>query len=289
MEINEFGAFLKLRSHWTQNFIWRSNILRLGVLEETITDMHLFSIADKFGENIITKKFNRREEGSSSGADWLWFVGEPGSWLPLLIQAKVVNPKTQNCQHLNYNNGEQRRLLLRYARQHSYLPLYCIYSYVPPDFVPNRSFDNKSYSNDDWACSFLSPKIVRMFSKTNERSQKELLKYCVPWEIPFCMSANYSSTKGEAAASAFLDIRNHFVSQDRRLLPSANLERKSATSLKHVDWENLDTTRAVRTELPHQICKWVSAKSTNSLAVPVSGISIISTKPIDEIEELKKQ
>ena len=150
----EFGLFLNSRAHWTQNFIYRSNVLRLGILEETITDMHLFSIADKYANNVITRKFNRREEGSQSGADWLWIIGEPGSWLPLLIQAKVINLKTQNCQHFDYKNGEQRKRLLKYARLHGCLPLYCIYSYIPPDFIPPEQFIRADRSNEDWACSF---------------------------------------------------------------------------------------------------------------------------------------
>lgn len=131
-DLNEFGLFLKKRALWTHRFIERSSVLPLGVMEETITDMHLFSIADKYNDNVITRKFNRREEGAISGADWLWIIGEPGNWLPLLIQAKIINPKTQNCQHFDYKDGVQRKQLLQYARRHSFVPMYCIYSYVPP-------------------------------------------------------------------------------------------------------------------------------------------------------------
>ena len=40
--LNEFGLFLKNRALWTHRFIERSSLLRLGVMEETVTDMHLF-------------------------------------------------------------------------------------------------------------------------------------------------------------------------------------------------------------------------------------------------------
>ena len=173
----EFGLFLNSRAHWTQNFIYRSNVLRLGILEETITDMHLFSIADKYG------------------ADWLWIIGEPGSWLPLLIQAKVINLKTQNCQHFDYKNGEQRKRLLKYARLHGCLPLYCIYSYIPPDFIPPEQFIRADRSNEDWACSFLSPRSVRELSQAGIKSQKEVLKYCIPSPKLLAALAEKSATK----------------------------------------------------------------------------------------------
>lgn len=284
----EFGLFLNTRAHWTQNFILRSNALRLGILEETITDMHLFSVADKYGENVITRKFNRREEGAKSGADWLWIVGEPGNWLPLLIQAKVVNPRTQNCQHFDYKNGEQRRRLLQYARQHYYLPLYCIYSYIPSHFNPPKQFMRANRSNDDWACSFLSPKAVRELSQAGTKSQSEILKYCIPWMEPFCWNSHENSSKGKTVATAFIDIRDTFSGTATKRLTDATCSGSLHSVRKRANWENLDASRAVRTEIPRSICRWLKSSSPANLNVPLSGVSIISTAPIAEIKELQE-
>ena len=284
----EFGLFLNSRAHWTQNFIYRSNVLRLGILEETITDMHLFSIADKYANNVITRKFNRREEGSQSGADWLWIIGEPGSWLPLLIQAKVINLKTQKCQHFDYKNGEQRKRLLKYARLHGCLPLYCIYSYIPPDFIPPEQFIRADRSNEDWACSFLSPRSVRELSQAGIKSQKEVLKYCIPWMEPFCSDSSKNSSKGEAIAAAFTNIRDKFAKSATKELVSTACTKKLSLLKKRISWENLDATPAVRTEIPSFICSWFKANSTINLNVPLSEVSIISTTPIAEISELQK-
>lgn len=289
----DFGLFLNSRAHWTQNFILHSNVLHLGILEETITDMHLFSVADKYGENVITRKFNRREEGAQSGADWLWIVGEPGSWLPLLIQAKVINPKTQNCQHFDYKKGEQRRRLLQYARQHYYLPLYCIYGYIPSDFIPPKQFMRANRSNDDWACSFLSPKAVRELSQAGIKSQREILKHCIPWMEPFCRISHKKflprrTLQGKAVATAFMDIRNNSVESNIKKLASEKTGERLSPSEKRIEWENLDAIHAVRTEIPRSICKWFQNSFPMNLEVPISGVGIISTTPIAEIRELHK-
>jgi hypothetical protein len=69
----------------------------LGIFEETLTDVNLLEIDRRNKDYIRTYKYKKREEGSKSGADWLWCIGEPGSWISLLIQAKIVNPKTHCC------------------------------------------------------------------------------------------------------------------------------------------------------------------------------------------------
>ena len=107
------------RADWTNRIIGGGLSTRLGVLEEKITDVNLITIQDRHPNHVLTRKFSRKEEGSSSGADWLWCIGEPGSWLLLLVQAKIVNPKTGTCHYLNYKKGKQRSLLKQYAKRHT--------------------------------------------------------------------------------------------------------------------------------------------------------------------------
>lgn len=285
--LNEFGLFLKKRAHWTHNFIDRSSVLRLGVMEETITDMHLFSIADEYNENVITRKFNRREEGATSGADWLWIIGKPGSWLPLLIQAKIINPKTQNCQHFDYKDGAQRRQLLQYARRHSFVPLYCIYGYIPPNTkFPDRLGDSEQDS-EDWACSFLSPKAVRLLAKEGKKHQQDIIKYSIPWMDPFSLVSSQDSFKGESLAEAIIEIRDNSSVISKK--PSTYRLTPSKSALqKRVNWENLDTFQAVRTEIPRSICAWFNSKQSSDLDVPLAGASIISAVPVNQIIELQR-
>lgn len=277
----EFGMFLNNRAHWTQNFIKKSMVLGLGAMEETITDINLFSIADKYPDNIITKKFSRREEGKKSGADWLWIIGEPGSWIPLLIQAKIINPHTRKCFHLDYKRGEQRERLLYYARQHGYVPLYCIYSYVPTDIRLSQLSGKIKHINADWACSFLTPKMVRILSQKGIRDQKEILEYCIPWMEPFCLTKASCELKGKAISNAFTSIKDSLY----RTISSK--ENEGFCLPKRIQWEDLETLQTVRDRLPLDICKWFKSNTETRFDIPVSGVSIISTMPISRIEELK--
>src|SRR5690349_11164115 len=111
------------QAQWTSEIIQSGYSTRLGILEETITDMHLLAIARRHSDYVVTRKFSRKEEGSQSGADWLWCIGEPGAWFSLLVQAKVVQPHTATCRFLDYRSGEQRRPLLRFARLYRLFPV----------------------------------------------------------------------------------------------------------------------------------------------------------------------
>ena len=129
---------LRTLAQWTNQTIAKGYVSGLGILEETITDYTLNEIAVRHPEYIYTKKFSRKQEGCESGADWLWCIGSPGAWLPVLVQAKVVNPRTKQCHFLNYStrHGKQCTIFLRYARTHQLLPLYCIYSLIEDNAIP---------------------------------------------------------------------------------------------------------------------------------------------------------
>ncbi|MEL7608813.1 MAG: hypothetical protein AAGU74_04860 [Bacillota bacterium] len=285
-DLNDFGITLRKRAHWTHSIIKRSAILGLGIMEETLTDMHLFSIADEYNENIITKKFSRREEGSKSGADWLWVVGEPGSWIPLLVQAKIINPKTGNCQHFDYKDGEQRKRLLLYARQHSYIPVYCIYSSIPADFEPPAFLDRDGRQKEDWACSFISPKSVRFLSRQGIKNQNEILKLSIPWMDPFCRAAFDVEPMGQAVAKAIVDIRDGFEeSTIKRLTSKVQIEQPNLIQ-KRINWENMDSIQSIKKEIPRAICNMFRVSSFDSTRTPLAGVSIISTIPINQIKEL---
>lgn len=284
--INEFGLYLRERAHWTHNIISKSAMFRLGIMEETITDMHLFSIADEFSDNVLAKKFNRREEGSKSGADWLWIIGEPGSWLPLLIQAKIINPQTGNCQRLDYKDGEQRKRLLAYARQHGFVPLYCIYSSIPSEFEPPKCFAQDGRPIEDWACSFVSPKTVRLLSNAGVKNQREILKYAIPWMEPFCLVSTHCEPHGQSIATSIENIRDNFGEENRHKLTGKASGQKETSLRKRTSWENLDATQAVRANIPSNLCKWFNEWSSELSQAPLSGASIISSVPITQIEEL---
>ncbi|MEG2013710.1 MAG: hypothetical protein RR063_10995 [Anaerovoracaceae bacterium] len=285
--IYELGAYLNRQALWTNNIIRKGYTSRLGILEETITDMQLLSMADQFGENVLTKKFSRREEGSMSGADWLWIIGEPGSWLPLLIQAKIVNPQTGNCQHLDYKNGNQRTQLLTYARQHRLVPLYCIYGNIPTDLeLPDR-FDKSITQREFWACSFITPRSVRLLSMRRLKCQRELIKYAIPWSLPFLDATDSSSINGKLLADSLEKSKYTYKDASTEKAEQLLKGRSDLTMRRKICWENLDAIQTVREKIPKNISQLFSIGFPDAASVPFSSASIISSTPIKEIMELK--
>lgn len=285
-DINEFGLYLKERAYWTHDIITKSNWFRLGIMEETITDMHLFSIADKFNNNVLIKKFTRREEGAKSGADWLWVIGEPGSWLPLLVQAKIINPKTGNCQYLDYKNGEQRKRLLYYARQNGFVPLYCIYSSIPSEFEPPEYFAQKGYVKEDWACSFVSPRTVRLLSRLNIKNQHVILKYAIPWRGPFGLDSTCSTPYGKSIATSIENIRDNSKIENKYRLNRRVSKTNENFLQTRIEWENLDAIKMVRKDIPKNICNLFKIRPFESNQIPISNACIISSVPLEQIKEL---
>lgn len=283
ISLNEFGLYLRERSLWTENFISRSCVLGLGILEETITDMHLFNIADRFNQNVITRKFNRREEGSKSGADWLWVVGEKGSWIVLLIQAKVINPKTGNCQHFDYKKGEQRKLLLRFARKNGFIPIYCIYCNLPQEFEPKRHLDVCGRRKEDWACSFLSPQTVRRLSEQGVKDRLSILEYSTPWMDPF-IKATENEGSGHSLAKA-IEIMGEEENSEVGIDVITTFVHKlnSRDKKPRTNWAGLQTVQAVKKEIPSFILECFFKETPNLSKLPFTGISIISTEQINKI------
>jgi hypothetical protein len=77
----------------------------LGIQEETITDILLNGIQFELDKNFLTRKFSHKEEGNITGADWLWCIGEPGSWITFAVQAKIANRNTGRINYLHYKSG----------------------------------------------------------------------------------------------------------------------------------------------------------------------------------------
>lgn len=83
----------------------------LGISEESITGITLVELERSLLPHLITRKFNKREESSQSGSDWLWTIGRRGRWFSLLIQAKLVRPARKSLHGLHHRNGAQLDLL----------------------------------------------------------------------------------------------------------------------------------------------------------------------------------
>jgi hypothetical protein len=271
------------RTRWTNYMIETGFASRLGIFEETITDVNLAEIWHRHPDHVLTKKFSRRQEGSESGADWLWCIGEPGSWLSLLIQAKVVNPANSICYQLNYQSGQQRDLLVKFAHQHKLLPLYCVYNHIaegtrpPAKAAPSLSGIDPS----EWACALLIPKHVKTLTKQDKRKQIDILNYGIPWTYPFHYAATSEQPLlAEALAEAIGKVRADFDELERRLQSRTRTRARTINQPKiRVELDNPDPSLLVTSDLPKIVLDLVKGK-INPLHAPVGGVSIVSKIPI---------
>lgn len=266
------------RTIWTNSIIKGGLSSRLGILEETITDVNLIEISKKHNTYILTKKFSRREEGAKSGADWLWCIGEPGAWFPFLVQAKVVNPTTSTCHALNYRGGEQRRLLLEFSRRNRLFPVYCIYSQISNNLYPlSKSLPSLSNLNSlEWSCAFVIPKFIRQLAAKKQKKQAELLRYAIPWTFPFHHAVkNEKQTLAQSLAEAMQKV----VAEFELITTNATIKSYNKSTTR-ISWENPDPNILVTPNLPNIVMRLLEGK-ISPVKSPIAGISIVSCVPIE--------
>lgn len=266
------------RAEWTSGIIGSGYSTRLGILEETVTDINLVEIGFRHPNHVVTKKFSRKEEGSSSGADWLWCIGEPGSWFCLLVQAKIVNPQTGNCHYLDYKSGDQRAKLLGYARRNRLLPRYCIYSYIPPSFnAPLRA--DPSFSSTDsaqWGCALLTPQRVKRLVARKQKSQSEVLSQALPWNHLFCTGEALGDDRlGPYVANSVAEAESRLETGRptvERALEEPNPDRKRRR-------QQVDPRELIREELP-RVAQRLLRGTLAPAESPVAAVSVVSSIPI---------
>lgn len=280
---------------WTNSIIEDGYSSRLGILEETLTNINLVMIARKHSDFILTKKFSTKEEGSKSGADWLWCIGEPGAWFSLLVQAKVVNPVTSACHLLNYRSGEQRRLLINFARRYRLFPIYCLYSRITDSiYPPSKSLPSLSnLDSSEWACALIIPKFVRKLVEKKYNKQLDILQYGIPWTYPFYYAAANDDQKlANSLAESMKRIRAEFESFESSGMYVELLEATSSSTTKkqattRIRWENPEPSLLVTPSLPSTTLRLLNGK-INAVQSPVAGISIVSRIPIDTVLQTYK-
>lgn len=192
----------------------------LGVSEESITEMTLVELERTLAPHLITRKFNKHEEFSDSGADWLWTIGRPGRWFSLLIQAKLARPGRKDLRGLHHNDGGQLAQLIAYAREQRCLPLYAVYNNHPA----KSSKHSCSLIRDD--PSQIGSVLVRtrhvvnlLQRKRGKTNVKDLLSESLPWACIFGCPENASASQ-ELADIAAAAVAHFPMPADLRRAPS---------------------------------------------------------------------
>jgi hypothetical protein len=280
------------RADWTGTTIRDGLSTRVSVMEEALTTFHLLEVARRHPEHVLTRQFTRREEGAKSGADWLWCIGEPGAWISLLVQAKIVSPMTGTCQKLDYRDGQQRRSLQTFARNHRLLPLYCIYSHLPSGYEPASRISHPFHniSLEQWSCAWITPKRVRELSASNEKNQESILDYSTPWMYPLCAARGSAEKLATALASGFASARvaleeARFGPPVMVFDPDTAAEGSLAARPPRIQWEDADPERLVSRDLPRIVERLLSGRVPATKA-PVASVGIVSTVPVRQVDQI---
>lgn len=277
---------LKKRALWTHKLIGQGFSSRLGVLEETITDLNLLEIETTHEGYVFTKKFSRKEEGAKSGADWLWCIGEPGSWLNLLVQAKIVSPFTGACRYLDYLQGKQRSRLLKFARMTKSVPLYVIYCHVPSGYEPPPQVRTQfaRFAQWEWGCSWVTPCQVRQLSHQKRKKVENILGYGIPWAHPFCQQEVVEPLLGKAIADGLARAQEELKKQSIPM--SAQHEGTGKLpGRRNIRWEMVNPRQLVQAQFPRVIHRLLSLGP--GIRPPISGLSVISAIPLEDYSQTR--
>ena len=105
--------------------------LHLG--EETITETFTLDVQRLHEHEVFTLQFNKMQE-ARNGADWEWWLTDGQWWVGILIQAKVLNHKSNTYSHIKHkvrgSNTSQIRLLIQEAARKRIAPLYFLYNHT---------------------------------------------------------------------------------------------------------------------------------------------------------------
>ena len=120
--------------------------------EETITDDFLLDVQMAHPAEVSTFQFNKLEE-SITGADWEWWLTDGRRWVGLLIQAKILNPKSNLYSSIKHKvrGRPQIDIILEQAHLKGIPALYFLYNHTHLTF-PKLS----------WNCGSTDPEIEQL-------------------------------------------------------------------------------------------------------------------------------
>ena len=227
--------------------------LQLG--EESITDFLVLNLKKWGSGKLLVDTFTRRQE-SLNGADWEWWLTDSsGKWLGMRVQAKILNLKSAKYEHLHFKNkhGSQVETLLKDAKRHNLVPMYCLYSYWKFGTV-KQAWKCKTHNPSirHYGASLLSPYQVKAFQTSGEKKLNSVATYLRPMHCLFCSSRKGTSDTGLAHKA--LDWL-----KDAELLAPTGIDAEGANAIEftrdvqseRVEKESSDSF--VKTSPPHYV------------------------------------
>lgn len=269
----------------THELIRYSYSTGLGVCEETLTDLTLVEIMRALPKaHVLARKFMKHEEGSLSGADWLWVIGRPGRWLSLLVQAKLARPDQRSIRNLHHGKGQQRKTLVAYAIQQNLVPLYVVYSALPapPPSAARRRLATLGRLGDPCAtlqsdhrqmgCFLVRPRTVARLHRAKATQVSKLVEGGRPWACLFCCDPS------NPPVSEFADAALAGVGRLPIDAPDPRSPGGAGTSEPDDVFDLAD--RLITQRAPDVVAQLLDGDEPAAVP-PFAGVSVISSVPLD--------
>ncbi|GEM_PF-1476091 len=182
----------------TWEMIDRSRQVPYQLKEETLTDFNMLSLMELRSPSIRIEPFNKYEEGQN-GADWEWWFTNGAQWIGFRVQAKVINIKNDNFEHLHYQGRasipQSEKLILQAefpeSNETPRIPIYCLFLNSDQLRHEELKVDKELYG-----CSILSAYKVKEMRPDKKNSMDDLQEFIFPWHELVCSRNSLDAFSG---------------------------------------------------------------------------------------------
>lgn len=173
-------SLLELAHSTSQNlaFAHRDDV-HVSYGEETITETNLLELRRRHPTRMRLTSFTRKKE-STNGADWEWHVIGRARRLIMRVQAKRVQKNgVLKISHVVKSSGdEQIDLLIRDAKAHGCMPVYCLYASEAQRSHWKAPAPAGGLEAFEYGCLLAD---ARRIKARMPRALGDVEKDCVPW------------------------------------------------------------------------------------------------------------
>lgn len=178
-----------------------------SLAEESITDYLLLDLKRRAPTRVSVRKFSRREEGRTTGADWEWWFVQGSRGFGMRVQAKRLNTVSQRYDTLDHvvrrTRQRQVNLLIRDAQAASppLYPLYFFYNHVPAMSLGPPTFLTLhpacSLLPQAMGCSIADAYRIRslLSSKIKRTDFNTVAALSLPWSCLVCCLQSAAGTR----------------------------------------------------------------------------------------------
>jgi hypothetical protein len=287
--IEEIYGNIQRQTLWISNEMNKVKNTGLGIQEETITDILLNNIQSEHEENFITKKFSHKDEGNITGSDWLWCIGEPGSWITFAIQAKISDINKGHVNHLLYKDGKQYSKLINFSKRFHFIPKYSIYTKYDEDInLFSRNVPElKDLPPEQWSFTAISPKYINQLTNQKERHYSKVLQFSIPWLYIFSKGKSTDERLASVIAGNLENLYRSFENEFRR-----QQNKKPRSSYERLDPDNPEPSKMISEFIPLPVLFLMTKKIPSSIA-PVANVGVLSNIPVNlalsgELKKIEK-